>query len=226
MELDIKLLAEFQPTRGDSPSSSTKATHLLRNTSLKTNKPNRKYVVDGWEPGKDPKVNYSGHFEFCGSWGTGLMIVGFPLLMYYMWIGATFNGGHFPVPTSTQSFVRFGRHLAELVYQHAFPSLRAWRIYWMFFPVETAFYCYLPGVQAYGKPPEHEGARQLRYHCSPSGPFTSPSYSPHYCISWGSSNCLQSLTNSDRYSPSPSSQGFWSLFQRTSRPGLAMLSTE
>ncbi|TVY31774.1 Delta(24(24(1)))-sterol reductase [Lachnellula subtilissima] len=122
--------------------------------------------VDGWKPGEDPKVDHSGHFEFCGPLGVSTMIVGFPLLMYYMWIGATFYEGQFPVPTSTESFGSFVRHLADLVYEHAFPSPKAWIIYWTFFITEAAFYCYLPGVQGYGKPLDHEGGKQLEYHCS------------------------------------------------------------
>lgn len=80
------------------------------------------------------------------------MMVGFPLLMYYMWIGATFYGGQFPLPTSGESFVDFLGHLAGLVYEHAFPTLEAWKIYWTFFLVEATFYCWLPGVEGYGKP--------------------------------------------------------------------------
>lgn len=126
----------------------------------------RKHVVDGWQPGKDPKVDHSGHFEFCGPWGVSLMMIGFPLLMYYMWIGSTFYGGHFPTPRPEQSSVDFIRHLAGLIAEHAFPSVKAWRIYWVFFLVEAAFYCFLPGVQGHGKPLDHEGRKQLKYHCS------------------------------------------------------------
>jgi len=111
-----------------------------------------KSVVDGWQPGKDPKVDHSGHFEFCGPWGVSAMMIGFPILMYYMWIGATFYGGQFPLPASGESFVDFLRHLAALLYEHAFPGLAAWKIYWTFFLIEAAFYCWLPGVQGYGKP--------------------------------------------------------------------------
>lgn len=111
-----------------------------------------KSVVDGWQAGKDPKVDHSGKFEFCGPWGVSAMMMGFPLLMYYMWIGSTFYGGKFPLPGSGQSFVDFLSHLADLVHEHAFPSLHAWKIYWTFFFVEAAFYCWLPGVEGYGKP--------------------------------------------------------------------------
>jgi delta24(24(1))-sterol reductase len=123
-------------------------------------------IIDGWAVGKDPKIDYSGHVDFGGSFGVGAMIVGFPTLMYYMWIGATFYDGKFPTPAQDQTFVDFVKHMGDLVYEHAFPSLRAWKIYWVFFVFEAACYCLLPGVETYGKPLAHEGGKQLKYYCS------------------------------------------------------------
>jgi len=129
-------------------------------------KGNTKRVVDGWEPGKDPKIDYSGHFDFGGSFGVSAMMVGFPLLMYYMWIGATFYDGKFPTRQAGQSFSDFFKHMGNLVYEYAFPSLFAWKIYWVFFIFEAACYILLPGWTTYGKPLPHENGKQLKYHCS------------------------------------------------------------
>jgi delta24(24(1))-sterol reductase len=126
----------------------------------------QKKVVDGWEAGKDPKIDSSGHFDFGGSIGVSFMMVGFPLLMYYMWIGATFYDGKFPTPKPGQDFVDFATHMGNLVYEEAFPSLKAWAMYWIFFIFEGACYCLLPGVYTYGKPLPHEGGKQLTYYCS------------------------------------------------------------
>jgi delta24(24(1))-sterol reductase len=123
-------------------------------------------VVDGWAPGLDPKVDYSGHVDFGGSLGVTAMMIGFPLLMYYMWIGATFYDGKFPVREPGQTIQEFFQHMGNLVYEHAFPSLFAWNIYWAFFIFEGACYCLLPGVWAYGKPLPQEGGKQLKYYCS------------------------------------------------------------
>jgi delta24(24(1))-sterol reductase len=166
ISLGLKSHIEDRTTHQNSPTHIARTHLLLRNTSLKTSNQNIESVVDGWQPGTNPRVDHSGHLEFCGSWGTGAMMVGFPLLIYYMWIGATFYKGHFPAPTSTQSFSSFCRHLAILVYEYAFPTLRAWKIYWSFFLIEASFYCFLPGVQGFGKPLDHEGGKQLKYHCS------------------------------------------------------------
>ncbi|XMA07229.1 hypothetical protein WAI453_000020 [Rhynchosporium graminicola] len=125
-----------------------------------------KAIIDGWEEGKDPKIDYSGTFDFGGSFGVTAMMIGFPLLMYYMWIGATFYEGRFPHRAEGESMGEFFRHMGNLVYEHAFPSAYAWAIYWTFFIVEGAFYCLLPGVWTYGKPLPFEGGKQLRYYCS------------------------------------------------------------
>lgn len=123
-------------------------------------------VVDGWIEGKDPKIDYSGEFEFGGSWGVSAMMIGFPVLMYYMWIGATYYDGKFPRPAEGQTLSEFFQHMAGLVYEGAFPSLKAWTIYWVFFIFEAICYIALPGITVMGRPLPHLGGKQLPYYCS------------------------------------------------------------
>ncbi|KAF7951477.1 hypothetical protein EAE96_006786 [Botrytis aclada] len=116
---------------------------------------------------QDATINDSSmHYEFGGPWGTGAMTLGFPLLMYYMWIGATFYDGYFPLPSAEQSLIDFIISLAKLVYEEAFPHLYAWKIYWAFILFQAVCYVVLPGVWSYGKPLEHLGGKKLRYYCS------------------------------------------------------------
>jgi delta24(24(1))-sterol reductase len=122
--------------------------------------------VDGWGEGMDPKIDYSGHFEFGGQAGVSAMMIGFPLLMYYMWIGSTYYNGKFPTPAADQSYGEFFKHLGHLAYTGAFPSLKAWTIYWSFLIFEGTCYCLMPGVWAKGKPLPHMGGKQLDYYCS------------------------------------------------------------
>jgi delta24(24(1))-sterol reductase len=122
--------------------------------------------VDGWGEGRDPKVDYSGYFEFGGSWGVSAMMIGFPLLMWYMWAGAIYYDGHLPLPEEGQTLLEFVKHLYDLCYEGAFPSLKAWIIYWSFFIFEGACYLWLPGVYTTGKPLPHEGGKCLTYYCS------------------------------------------------------------
>ncbi|KAI9656266.1 MAG: C-24(28) sterol reductase [Bathelium mastoideum] len=125
-------------------------------------------IIDGWRKGADPKIDYSGHFEFGGSVGVACMMVGFPLLMWYMWIGATYYDGQFPTrrDPDTQSYGEFVVHLARIVYTGAFPHARAWLIYWSFFVFEAVCYLYMPGVYTRGKSLPHLGGKQLEYYCS------------------------------------------------------------
>ena len=126
----------------------------------------RKRVVDGWGKGRNPRVDYSGHFEFGGSWGVAMMMIGFPILMYIMWLGATYYDGHLPMPDQEESLSHFVHHLMQLVYEGAFPTAKAWIIYWTFLVFEAACYLLLPGVMAQGKPLPHKNGEQLKYWCS------------------------------------------------------------
>lgn len=57
----------------------------------------------------------SGEFEFGGSLGAASLMTGFPLLMWYMWIGATYYDGKLLLPESNQSWTDFGTHLLQLM---------------------------------------------------------------------------------------------------------------
>lgn len=124
------------------------------------------HVVDGWRPGQDHRIDYSGEFEFGGSVGTLCMMIFFPILMWYMWIGATYYDGKFPSRERGQSWVEFGQHLVNLVYTGAFPHTKAWVWYWSYLIFEGACYCLLPGVWGYGKPLPFADGKQLRYFCN------------------------------------------------------------
>jgi delta24(24(1))-sterol reductase len=155
------------PVEADAPKSNGKDATTNGNGTV-TGKaeyhPDR--VIDGWKPGMDPKIDYSGHYEFGGPWFILVMMFGFPVIMWYMWIGATHYDGRFPLPEPGQSWGDFARHLVHLVYTDAFPHPKAWLIYWVFFFAEAAMYCLMPGVWAYGKALPHLGGKQLKYYCS------------------------------------------------------------
>ncbi len=52
----------------------------------------------------------SDNFEFGGSLGAASLMVGFPLLMWYLWVGATFYGGQLPCRIP----IRHGDNLATI----------------------------------------------------------------------------------------------------------------
>jgi delta24(24(1))-sterol reductase len=86
----------------------------------------------------------SDEFEFGGSIGAASLMIGFPLLMWYMWVGATYYDGHFPAPESGQSWKEFTHHLARLVHEGAYPTAKAWAIYWIFFIFEALMFVCSP----------------------------------------------------------------------------------
>jgi len=94
------------------------------------------------------------------------MMIGFPILMWCMWIGATYYNGKLPRPLKGQSTAQFVEHMAILVYKGAFPTLKAWTIYWSFFVFEAVCYLVMPGIYTKGKPLPSLGGKQLDYYCS------------------------------------------------------------
>ncbi|KAF2476484.1 uncharacterized protein BDR25DRAFT_252516 [Lindgomyces ingoldianus] len=115
---------------------------------------------------ENPAIDTSGRFEFGGSFGVSALMILFPSIMYFMWIGAIFYDGKIPWPTADQSFKEFLLHMVSLIKTEAYPSNRAWSIYWYFGLVQMAFYMLLPGVYRKGKPLAHLNGQQLDYYCS------------------------------------------------------------
>jgi delta24(24(1))-sterol reductase len=113
-----------------------------------------------------PPKDKHGLSEFGGALGMSAMMTLFPALMYYMWIGATFYDGKFPKPAEGQSYSDFFAHMWDLVKTEAYPTNRAWQIYWFFGLVQMAFYMLMPGVYRKGKALPHLGGKQLDYYCS------------------------------------------------------------
>lgn len=154
----------------DKSSSQIKKSARIDESNSERNKEKIFYDLNGrsneLEKDDNHKVDHSGHFEFGGSTGVFIIMLSFPLLMYYMWIGATFYDGKFPSRAPGQSYMQFFQHMGNLIYEHAFPGFRAWKIFWVFFIFEGACYCLLPGVYTYGKPLVHEDGKRLKYYCS------------------------------------------------------------
>ncbi|PGH17725.1 hypothetical protein AJ80_04734 [Polytolypa hystricis UAMH7299] len=105
----------------------------------------KEHITGGRRPGMDPKI---------------------PTVMYYMWISATYYDGKLPLPVEGQYWSDFGRQMLHLVYTGAFPSLRAWRIYWAYYIFSAACYIFMPGFKCYGKPLAHLGGKKLPHYCS------------------------------------------------------------
>ncbi|RPA99985.1 hypothetical protein L873DRAFT_1789213 [Choiromyces venosus 120613-1] len=121
---------------------------------------------DDLKMGFDPKVDNSGEFEFGGVWGTGLVMVFFPLLMWYMWVGQVYYDSQFPIPEKGEAVGDFVIKVAKLAYECAFPTRKAWLVYWGFLAYQSLLYITLPGVWARGNPIPHRNNLRLDYYCN------------------------------------------------------------
>lgn len=72
---------------------------------------------DNLKMGSDHRVDNSGEFEFGGVWGTGLAMVFFPLLMWYMWVGQVYYDSQFPIPEKGEAIADFVGKVANLAYE-------------------------------------------------------------------------------------------------------------
>jgi Delta24(24(1))-sterol reductase len=164
-----KLAEELDVDSATEESQSQSLTEAAVDTSPKRSRgrPKKHPAENGHVKVEDSyKVDTSGEYEFGGPIGVTAMMIGFPILMWYMWLGATYYDGHFPQPREGQSAVEFWNEAVHLVYVGAFPHARAWVIYWTFFILEGLFYLYMPGVYSEGKPLPHLGGKKLQYYCS------------------------------------------------------------
>lgn len=105
-------------------------------------------------------------WEFGGPVGALGMMVGFPLLMIYMWMSAEFFGGKPAWPAADQTWQAFGGELWRLFVENGVPSFTVWAVFTAFFLVQAFFYLTLPGVWTKGQPLSHLNNRQLPYYCN------------------------------------------------------------
>ena len=106
-------------------------------------------------------------YEFGGPVGALGMMVGFPLLMWYMWICARFNNGKFAYPTDGQSWKDFIiDDLFSKWYEYGIPTFGNWAYFTGFMIIQALFYVTLPGVWTKGQPLTHLNNKQLPYFCN------------------------------------------------------------
>lgn len=91
------------------------------------------------KPGYLPKEEIE--WEFGGPVGALGMMVGFPLLMYYMWISAQFYDGKPAWPAENQTWKEFvAGDLFQYFVKYGIPSFKSWFIFTLFILVQAAFY--------------------------------------------------------------------------------------
>ncbi|CCD22493.1 delta(24(24(1)))-sterol reductase NDAI_0A03360 [Naumovozyma dairenensis CBS 421] len=130
-------------------------------SSAPNKKPQKNFLPQG-KYLKPDEIEY----EFGGTLGVVGMLIGFPLLMYYMWISAQFYNGSIALPAENQSWSEFIVHLYNLFLENGVPTRYAWTIFSTFWAAQIAFYYTLPGIWTKGQPLTHLNNKQLPYFCN------------------------------------------------------------
>lgn len=116
-------------------------------------------------PAKRQK-QHTEEWEFGGPWGVvGIMIFSH-CLVYYCWICLTYYDGGIAYPSGLSDLLPFARRLAGHIWEGAFPTAYAFKMYWGFVLFEALLQYVCPGVVMKGLPLEHEGGKQLEYNCN------------------------------------------------------------
>ncbi|KAF5102437.1 hypothetical protein D0Z00_000364 [Geotrichum galactomycetum] len=105
-------------------------------------------------------------YEFGGPIGVTAMMIGFPLLMYYLFVCYKFYDSQFVGPNSGESVVEFIQRLANHVYEGAYPTKTAFKIELGFLVFQAINYVYLPGIWIKGTPIPQNNNQGLDYYCS------------------------------------------------------------
>ncbi|KAG7902575.1 hypothetical protein KL935_001483 [Ogataea polymorpha] len=110
-------------------------------------------------------------WEFGGPPGVVAMMLGFPSLMYYMWISARFYHGSPAWPADGQSWAQFLGEMANYVRSYASPGPTSIFVFVAYILVQAVFYVTLPGVWTKGQPLAHRNGEQLPYFCNAYATF-------------------------------------------------------
>ncbi|EJD07687.1 ERG4/ERG24 ergosterol biosynthesis protein [Fomitiporia mediterranea MF3/22] len=115
---------------------------------------------------RDEQLDKHEHYEFGGPAGVVTMMVGFPILMYYLWICLVFYDGKLVSPTSLDDVQPFLARMWEHVRVDASPNAYAWKVYSGFFFFQLFIAFILPGYQQEGLPVPSLGYKTLMYNCN------------------------------------------------------------
>ncbi|OCF55613.1 delta24(24(1))-sterol reductase [Kwoniella mangroviensis CBS 10435] len=114
----------------------------------------------------DKKLDEHQSYEFGGPVGVTAMMVGFPLLMYYLWICLWFYRGKFVYPTSVDDIRPFLNKMGQHIYEGAYPTKFAWVTYCGLTAIQLIFAQFMPGLTQNGLPVPSLGYKALPYHCN------------------------------------------------------------
>lgn len=104
--------------------------------------------------------------EFGGTLGVTAMMLGFPVLMYYMWISQEFYYGKFAQPLPGQAWDLWLTQMLGYIKEYGLPDKHSALIFGIFSVSQFVFYFTLPGDWTKGQPLKHRNNEQLPYLCN------------------------------------------------------------
>lgn len=110
-------------------------------------------------------------YEFGGPAGAIGMMIGFPALMYYMWISQRFYNGSPALPVDGQKWSEFLSEMITYVKDFAIPTKFSFFLFTFFIVLQGILYVTLPGVWTKGQPLAHLKNKQLPYFCNAYASF-------------------------------------------------------
>ncbi|KAI5451036.1 C-24(28) sterol reductase [Naganishia albida] len=124
----------------------------------------------------DAKLDSHTSWEFGGPVGVSLMMLGFPVMMYYLWICLWHYHGAFARPASLSWDGKGGvREWAGVMWGYvqrdAYPTAWAGKVYGGLVAVQLVLAWVMPGVDQEGLPVPSLGYRSLTYHCNALSSF-------------------------------------------------------
>ncbi|KAH8108345.1 ERG4/ERG24 ergosterol biosynthesis protein [Phellopilus nigrolimitatus] len=139
---------------------------MSTNGELRQRKP--KFVGTPSDEGRktDERLDKHENYEFGGPIGVTAMMIGFPILMYYLWICLWFYNGKLVYPTSLDDVQPFLARMWEHVRVDASPNAYGWKVYSGFFFFQLFIAFIIPGYQQEGLPVPSLGYKTLMYNCN------------------------------------------------------------
>ncbi|TDL23613.1 ERG4/ERG24 ergosterol biosynthesis protein [Rickenella mellea] len=139
------------------------------NGELRQRKPEAKPSVTDEGRKVDERLDKHETYEFGGPWGVTAMMVGFPILMYYLWICLWFYDGQLVFPTSFDDVQPFLTRMWAHVRDDAYPSAYAFKVYTGLIALQLTLAFVIPGYQQEGLPVPSLGYKTLMYNCNAIG---------------------------------------------------------
>ncbi|KAJ7247612.1 ergosterol biosynthesis ERG4/ERG24 [Mycena haematopus] len=114
----------------------------------------------------DHRLDQHDQYEFGGPFGVTCIMLGFPVLMYYLWICLWFYDGQLVYPKSQDDVNPFLARMWAHICEDAYPSLYAWQVYGGNIIFQLFLAWVMPGYQQEGLPVPSLNYKTLVYNCN------------------------------------------------------------